>query len=57
MDGVTHVRFVSGRLSASIPIGIDAQITEFCREPLGALVCLIGSSEFLLGAFLGGFGS
>jgi hypothetical protein len=50
VDGVTLVCFVSGLFSASIPIGIDAQITQLCRELLGALLRSFG-------ALLRGFGS
>jgi hypothetical protein len=57
IEGVTHVCLVLGILVASIPIGIDVQITQLCREPLGALLRGFGSLECLIGALLGGFGS
>jgi hypothetical protein len=57
MDGVTHFCLVLSLLLASIRIGIDAQIAEFCREPLGALFRRLGSLFRGFGSQICGLGN
>jgi hypothetical protein len=56
LDGLTHFCLVLNRRSASIRIGVDAQIAEFCREPLGALFRRLGALFRGFGSQICGFG-
>jgi hypothetical protein len=57
LDGMTLVCVLPGLLSASIPIGIDAQITQLYRELLGASLRGFGALLRGIGSQICGFGT